>query len=127
MRFEFATAARVVFGPGTVREGIAAACSLGRRLLVVTGRTGLRPVLPIPEDRFMFAVADEPTVGAIRCGTALARDEGCDVVVAIGGGSAIDAGKAQQRERASGAWNCRRSEWQRGRRTAGMRYGGCGA
>jgi alcohol dehydrogenase class IV len=41
-----------------------------------------------------FAVAGEPEIETIRRGVALARAERCDVVVAIGGGSAIDAGKA---------------------------------
>jgi alcohol dehydrogenase class IV len=94
MRFEFATAARIVFGPGTVREGIAAAGSMGRRMLLVTGGTGLRTALDIPADHCTFAAAGEPTVDAIRRGAAVAREQGCDVVVAIGGGSAIDSGKA---------------------------------
>jgi alcohol dehydrogenase class IV len=41
-----------------------------------------------------FAVNGEPSVDLIRRGTAYARAEGCDLVIAIGGGSAIDAGKA---------------------------------
>ena len=39
MRFEFATAARILFGPGTLREVAPAAAGLGQRVLVVTGRT----------------------------------------------------------------------------------------
>ena len=39
-------------------------------------------------------MAGEPTVDLIRGGAEYARRERCDMVVAIGGGSAIDAGKA---------------------------------
>lgn len=95
MRFEFATATRIVFGPGVRREAAGAAAALGRRALLVTGATPERvsgclagmPMVP-------FAVAGEPEIETVRSGIALARKEGCDVVVAIGGGSAIDAGKA---------------------------------
>jgi len=95
MSFEFATATRIVFGAGVRREAAGAAAALGRRALLVTGGTPERvsgclagmPVVP-------FAVAGEPAIDTIRRGVALARAEGCDVVVAIGGGSAIDAGKA---------------------------------
>ncbi len=41
-----------------------------------------------------FTVAGEPTVEAIRQGAETARDARCDIVVAMGGGSALDAGKA---------------------------------
>jgi len=38
MRFEFATAPRILFGAGTLREVGAIARTMGRRALVVTGR-----------------------------------------------------------------------------------------
>jgi alcohol dehydrogenase class IV len=41
-----------------------------------------------------FPIHGEPTVDLVRHGTRLARDTGCDLVIALGGGSAIDAGKA---------------------------------
>jgi alcohol dehydrogenase class IV len=41
-----------------------------------------------------FAVAGEPTLEMIRRGADLARTNGCDLVVSLGGGSAIDTGKA---------------------------------
>src|SRR5208283_2900823 len=41
-----------------------------------------------------IAAAGEPAVAAIREGVARARQERCDVVIAIGGGSVLDAGKA---------------------------------
>ena len=37
MRFEFATATRIVFGPGTLREVAPAAREMGARALLVTG------------------------------------------------------------------------------------------
>jgi alcohol dehydrogenase class IV len=91
MRFEFATAGRILFGEGAVREVAAAAASMGTRPLVVTGRSGARAVIG---DGPSFAIPGEPTVDVIRQGAEYARTERCDVVIAIGGGSAIDAGKA---------------------------------
>ena len=41
-----------------------------------------------------LAVPGEPTVNLIRDGARRVREAACDVVVALGGGSAIDAGKA---------------------------------
>ena len=99
-RFEFATATRVIFGAGSVREAGAVAREFGRRALVVTGRDPHRaePLLAalrgVGVDIVAFTVHGEPEIETIQAGTALARGEGCDVVIACGGGSAIDAGKA---------------------------------
>jgi len=100
MRFEFATAGRIIFGAGTMREVPAAAAALGRRALVVTGANpdraaqltaGLQAagVSCVP-----FAVAGEPSIESVRRGAQFARAEACEMVVAMGGGSALDAGKA---------------------------------
>ncbi len=90
MRFEFSTAQRIVFGEGTVREVAAAAAEMGSRPLVVAGSRGRVVAIDGPA----FRVTGEPTVDLIRDGAELAREERCDMVVAIGGGSVIDAGKA---------------------------------
>jgi alcohol dehydrogenase class IV len=100
VRFELATAARVVFGPGTLRELGAIASGLGRRALVVTGRApsraeGAREGLKAAGvASASFAVPAEPTVDDVRRGTGVARAHGAEMVVAVGGGSAIDGGKA---------------------------------
>ena len=38
MRFEFATATRILFGSGVMSEAALAAKALGRRALVITGK-----------------------------------------------------------------------------------------
>ena len=95
--FEFATASRVVFGAGRVAELPAIVSGLGSRVLVCTGGS------PGRHDRLLaglgaaagvFAVRAEPTVELARAGVASARRHGADLVVAIGGGAVIDAGKA---------------------------------
>ena len=99
-RFEFATANRIIFGAGTLCELGLEAKALGHRALVVTGRNRDRAgpafdllarqgLTPVP-----FAIEGEPTTHQVRAGLALARAEQCDLIVAIGGGSALDAGKA---------------------------------
>ncbi|WNG45520.1 iron-containing alcohol dehydrogenase [Archangium minus] len=99
--FEFATATRIVFGAGRLAEAPEAVRALGgSKVLLVTGRdptraTALREGLGrLGLSSVNFAVDGEPTVELVREGTALARTEGCDAVVAFGGGSALDAGKA---------------------------------
>src|SRR5579883_101988 len=100
MRFEFATAGRIVFGAGSAREVPVAAAAFGRRALVVTGSNPDRaaPLVRSLETAgvscVLFTVAGEPTVELIRDGSAGARAARCDLVVGFGGGSALDAGKA---------------------------------
>ncbi len=101
LAFEFATATRIVFGAGKLAEVPAAVRGLGgTRALVVTGQRPGRaaPLLAALAEAKIgavtFAVAGEPTVEIAREGTSRAAAERCDVVVALGGGSALDAGTA---------------------------------
>ena len=100
MRFEFATATRILFGPGTIMEAAPAAASMGRRALVVVGRSpgrsqGLREALQAAGVTCATAsVGGEPTVDFVRGALQEARRFACDLVIGCGGGSALDAGKA---------------------------------
>src|SRR5205823_7492590 len=100
MRFEFATAPRILFGAGALREVGAIARTMGRRALVVTGRDPGRAgsLLAILKEHeapnIVFALAGEPTIPTVCAGVQRARDEHCDWVIGFGGGSAVDAGKA---------------------------------
>ncbi|MBN1486291.1 MAG: iron-containing alcohol dehydrogenase [Anaerolineae bacterium] len=100
MRFEFATANRIIFGPGTVKEAGQIALSLGQRALVVTGRSVQR-AQPLLEDlqvngleTHIFSVEKEPDIALVQKGAAIARKAKCDIVIGFGGGSALDTGKA---------------------------------
>jgi len=97
MAFEFTTTGRIMAGAGRAAELPEVLAGLGSRVLVCTGadpvrHSGLLAGLGSPAA--VFPVAGEPTVELARAGTAAAREHGADVVVAIGGGSVIDLGKA---------------------------------
>lgn len=99
MRFEFATATRIVFGAGTIQDVGSLASEMGKRAFVVTGRSGERAG-PLVEqlakhgiECVAFRVPGEPTTILAKAAVELARQAGSDLVISIGGGSAIDTGK----------------------------------
>lgn len=98
-RFSFPTA--IVFGPGAVEE-LPGECERRqlRRPLLVTDR-GLRrtPVFDLvqnllPQAIVFDAVDPNPTEQNVTDGVAAYRAGNCDSVIALGGGSPLDAGKA---------------------------------
>jgi alcohol dehydrogenase class IV len=100
MQFEFATAARILFGTGTLHRVGPIAAQMGRRALVVTGRT-LSRASPLLDELAMhgientiFHVLGEPTTATVREATECARNVDSHLVIGIGGGSALDVGKA---------------------------------
>jgi alcohol dehydrogenase class IV len=95
--FEFATAGRIVFGPGRAAELPGILAGLGSRVLVCTGADPARHAallagLGLPAA--VFPVAGEPTIELAQAGAGAGREHSADVVAAIGGGSVIDTAKA---------------------------------
>ena len=99
MSFEFAAPTRIIFGEGRVADVPKIVSGMGSRALVVQGRSGraeslVRQLGEAGIATTTIRVASEPTISLVEAGLARARTEQCDVVVALGGGSVIDAGKA---------------------------------
>ena len=100
MNFEFATATRILFGPGTLEQSAETARTLGNKALLVTGQNPdraarLRDQLTRRELGVEnFQIPTEPTTDLVREGATTAREAGCDFVIGIGGGSVLDGAKA---------------------------------
>lgn len=96
--FAFATATEILFGRGQASHAATRIAAMGRRVLLVHGRSGGRAqwladaLLVEGCSVATFAVPREPDVDLIGSGVQAAR--GAEVVVALGGGAVIDAGKA---------------------------------
>jgi len=99
MRFEFATATRIIFGPSTISEAASASGEIGKRAFVLTGST-LKRAEPLLErldkqgtDYVSFNVSGEPTTTLAAEAVQAARKAKFDLVISIGGGSVLDTGK----------------------------------
>ena len=98
--FEFATAGRIVFGDGCAASVPAWAGAYGSSALVVTGREAARAEWLVDglqrqsAEVVLLCVDGEPDVAFVSGGAELARRRSIDVVVGLGGGSALDAAKA---------------------------------
>jgi len=100
VQFAFATATEIAFGSGARTIVGGRARIAGSRVLVVTGRS-VQPSAEVLASLHAsglplvrWPVDGEPTVAAARAAVEAGRQHRADVVVACGGGSAIDLGKA---------------------------------
>ncbi|WP_027184202.1 iron-containing alcohol dehydrogenase [Desulfovibrio inopinatus] len=100
MHFQFSTASRIQFGCGTIANLCTETAARGKRILLVTGSRPQRhnaikdDLLAHGLDILVVPIAGEPDTETILEASTCARRDQCDAVVAIGGGSVIDAGKA---------------------------------
>jgi alcohol dehydrogenase class IV len=100
MNFEFAGATHVIFGAGESRRAGMLAARFGNRALLVCGRSPERAAVIEESLRaqdiacIRFEAGREPTLDSVSRAASLAGEENCDLVVAVGGGSVIDTGKA---------------------------------
>lgn len=99
MRFEFATSTHIIFGAGTIRDVALLAAEMGKRAFVVTGQS-LERAEPLLEklnkqgiEYARFGITGEPTTTIAKQGIEQARRAKSDLVIGIGGGSALDTGK----------------------------------
>ena len=92
----FLTASEIRFGRGKACEVAVTAKGFGQRAMLVNGATAARAdwladqLAPVAR----FAVGREPDIAMIEAGVAAARAAKVQVIVALGGGAVIDAGKA---------------------------------
>lgn len=104
MRYEFATAGRIVVGPGSSADILTLAEPLGRAALLVHSagaveRGGaaadvIRRLHDSGRVAASFAIRGEPDIAAVEAAAQAARAVGCDHVIGIGGGSVLDTAKA---------------------------------
>jgi len=102
---EFCTPGKIIFGPGGLSQVGAEAKRLGNKVLVVLGRSAMRKsgalnrlTRLLKENNLEYIVYEnipsDPTVETVDNGANFARKEGCNLVIALGGGSVLDTGKA---------------------------------
>lgn len=104
MQFEFSNPTRIVFGAGALARLGEIAGAYGKHALLVTGggsakRGGVFDKAVASLKAAGIAVSEcagvepNPEIASVRRGVETARREGCDLVIALGGGSTMDASK----------------------------------
>lgn len=99
--FRFFLGTEIVFGDGVFASLGAHATRFGHRPLIVTGKLSARAsgtldraLGQLPGAKVFDAIDENPGTAICEQGAAFCREHDCDVVIAIGGGSPMDAAKA---------------------------------
>ena len=100
--FELNLPTRLVFGKGIIAGLSDTVHSFGRRVLLVYGGGSVRKIGLLDEVKTRLAdtvitelsgIEPNPKIASVREGVRLCRENAVDVIVALGGGSVIDAAK----------------------------------
>ncbi|HHF98151.1 MAG TPA: iron-containing alcohol dehydrogenase, partial [Candidatus Aerophobetes bacterium] len=102
--FSYYMPVKIFFGEGEIEKIGTSAKDLGRRALLVTGKKSMQKlgitdkIVKLLQDNLIDVVLynevlPNPTVEIVDKGAELARREGCDVIIGLGGGSALDTAK----------------------------------
>lgn len=96
---------KIINGVGAVRANAAVFATLGKRAIVVSGKSGADKCGAMADVAAALGecgveyvrfneIPENPPAELCHRGGEIARENGCDFVIAIGGGSSLDAGKA---------------------------------
>jgi len=102
---EFFAPGKIIFGPGGLSQVGEEAKRLGSKVLVVLGRSAMRKsgaldrlTHLLTENNLEYIIYEnilsDPTVETVDTGASFARKGSCNLVIALGGGSVLDTGKA---------------------------------
>lgn len=100
LTFESAVPTRIIFGCGSLDKVSELVAKLGNRALIVTGaskRNAIKLAEKLTQTGIssqIFSVKGEPTTNDIKSAVWLVHQNNCEVIIGLGGGSAIDAAKA---------------------------------
>lgn len=105
MEFTYYNPVRLHFGEGTFSQLGTLTEPFGSKAMLVTGRSAMEQAGFLQQARDMLIQQDielvtfneippNPDLSTVRRGADIARTQGCDVIVGLGGGSAMDGAKA---------------------------------
>ena len=100
VQFEFATATRIIFGLGELGRIGALASEFGGKALLIAGKNlgrATRLIAYLKDHSVqvvIYQIEGEPTVQDVKEGADFARQNQAELVIGMGGGSVLDAGKA---------------------------------
>jgi alcohol dehydrogenase class IV len=100
LNFEFITPTRILVGEGKALDAARLAKEFGDPALVITGsstgRIGflLDAISVNGIKTYVYPIKNEPTIELIQLGVEFGQENKCQVIIAIGGGSVLDAAKA---------------------------------
>ena len=98
--FQFMTSTRIIFGEGALQSSLSVINQYGYSVLLVTGKNTDRasPILHYIKQQNMryqhVAISGEPNITMIEETALVGRKFKPDMVIAMGGGSVLDMGKA---------------------------------
>lgn len=99
MTFDFATAGQIHFGPDSLAVILKTCQNWGPNLYLVLGsrtepaRELCDQLTQAGKEVTVFQVTQEPNLEIVQAGIDVARQRACDGVIALGGGSVLDAAK----------------------------------